>query len=388
MLVIIAVCVALLAGSYLFETPGYIKIAYGDSYVETTILSFCMVLVCLWILDKILAKLWGLFGYRRKRAENILNMGLSAFILKDWTRAEKLLSQEGPKGQLPQARKLFAALAASKLDKQDKVTEHLASFESKDPHAKLLTVELLLENNQIDEAYRLISPLFIKKPKDNAFLSLFVRTLQAKGLWDELLEVLPRVAKQQLFEPEQFEAFAQQTIKNALHQTASKQTFVEAEQQWKKIPNKFKKPNYVQSIYIELLAANQKGEEAENLLLKLLKKGDIVEFLPLLRTAKFTHTNQLNQFIQKTLKQQQNEISMLCALGYLAINNQDYPLAAKALEKAYEMQTQESGADQTLSKDDLTLLADAYARTQQHSKAVLVYQHINGQKTVSNRSST
>lgn len=374
--VILAICLALLAGTYLFETPGYIKIAYGDSYVETTILSFCMVLVCLWILDKILAKLWGLFGYRRKRAENILNMGLSAYLLKDWTRAEKLLSKEGPKGQLPQSRKLFAALAASKLGKDDKVTEHLASFDSKDPHAKLLTIELLLENNQVDEAYRQISPLFVKKPRDNAFLSLFARTLQAKKQWDELLEVLPRVAKQQLFEAEQFDAFAQQTIKNALQQTSVKHTFAEVEQQWKKIPNKFKKPNYAQSIYIELLAANQQGEQAENMLLKLLKKGDVVDYLPLLRGAKFTHTSQLNQFIQKSLKQQQNNIPMLCALGYLAVNNEDYPLAAKALEKAYEEQTQESGAAQSLSNADLTLLADAYARTGQHAKAVVVFQHI------------
>ena len=390
LLVIVAICLALLAGSYLFETPGYIKIAYGDSYVETTILSFCLVLICLWMLDKLLAKLWGLFGYRRKRAENMLNMGLSAYLLKDWTRAEKLLSKEGPKGQLPQARKLFAALAASKLGKNDKVTEHLASFDSNDPHAKLLTVELLLENDQIDEAYRQISPLFIKKPRDNAFLSLFVRTLQAKGHWDELLELLPRMAKQQLFEPEQFEAFAEQTIKNALHQTAVKHTFVEVEQQWKKIPNKFKKLNVVQCIYIELLATNQQGEQAENLLLKLLKKGDVSDYLSLLRTAAFTHTNQLNQYIQKSLKQQQNDIPMLCALGYLAISNQDYPLAAKALEKAYEEQTNQSGASeqQHLSKEDLTMLADAYARTGQHAKAVLVFQHITQNNiAIDNRSS-
>ena len=377
-LIIIAICLATLAGTYLFEQPGYIKIAYGDSYIETTILSFGLVLIALWLLDKFLAKLWGLFGYRRKRAENILNMGLSAYLLKDWTRAEKLLSKEGPKGQLPQARKLFAALAASKLGKTDKVTEHLASFDSKDPHAKLLTVELLLENGQVDEAYQQISPLFIKKPRDNAFLSLFVRTLQAKGQWDELLEALPRVAKQELFDEQQFDVFAEQTIRNALVQTGVKHTFAEVEQQWKKIPNKFKKPSYAQAIYIEQLATNQQGEQAEKLLLKLLKKGDIADYLPLLRTSSFTHTGQLNQFIQKSLKTEQNNIGMLCALGYLAINNSDYPLAAKALEKAYEVQTQLTASEQQiLSKADLMVLVDAYARTAQHAKAVLVFQHIN-----------
>jgi len=55
----------------------------------------------------------------------------------------------------------------------------------------------------------------------------------------------------------------------------------------------------------------------------------------------------------------------------VAAKNQDFDLAAKALEKAYEEQK-----DQPLDKQDLLVLADAYGRTQQQAKAVLVYQHL------------
>lgn len=336
---ILLVCAALLVGSFFVFEPGYIKIAYGNGFVETTIAAFFVAVLALWLVEKILIKAWGLFGLRQKRSESLLSRGLVAYLAQDWKQAEKLLGRD----KVP-ATHLYAALAAHELEDHEKVEKHLAKLNSKDQNLVVAKTELLLKQNKTAQAVELIKPIQRKH------LSLYIRTLEANGEWAELLHLLPKIQKQV------DDSFIEKILSHALV----------SEDHWKQIPSKIKKKNYAIARYVSALIASGKTEQAEQLLLKTLKKADISDFLPLIRKTKFSST--VNQHLQKALRADEHNLTLLCALGHAAANNQDYHLAGKALERAYEQ-------NNNLDHDDLLVLADALTRTQQHQKATIVYQH-------------
>lgn len=373
------ICGALLLGAQLFANPGYIKIAYQDSYVETTILTFLSGMLILWLLEKLLIKLWHFLNFRNRTVQKNLKLGLLAFLRKDWQAAIQLLGGLSVADPLRSLPRLLAASAASQLGQTEQVNQYLQNINDKDLSAQLVHIELLLDNHQLDAAHRLILPIYTRRPKDNRYLSVYVRVLLARQAWSELLEVLPRVVKQQLYAADQLQQFIQKVISHAMQQAIDQDKSQQPEQLWQGLPRQFRKLPAVQACYIELLAKHQHHQLAEKWLVKWLKTDNLNDFLMIFRGGKLASTLAIRQHIQHLLKSQPHNVGLLCALAYLALRDQDFSLMINVLEKALGLDNQsieQLKMPPPLMKGDLKVLADAYVHQGNLQKATRIYQSL------------
>jgi heme biosynthesis-associated TPR repeat protein len=373
-------CLAVFAGSYAFKEQGYVLFSYGKYYVEATLITVMTMLVLLWFVERVLIwlfkKVWGLgsatkmhfFAKGEHKAQLALHQGLTAFLLKDWQRAEKLISESGKRSGLLQTKPLFGAIAADAMGDEDKVLAYLATLETSDNDSVILKAELLTRQGEADQAFELIKPLYDKQGKDDVIMHLYVRILREREGWAELLTLLAKIEKRKLYDDNNYLKFAAMVIENALKQTAKSQSVEAVEQQWKQLPGKLKQHSLAISAYVAVLAANGQQEQAQTLLLKTLKKGQVEDYLPLFRTVRLSQPLPVNQYLQSKLKDDEDNPHLLCALGHLAAGSGDYSLAGKALGKA---------APSSIA--DLNVLANAYSQTGQHANAVAVYQKLNKQ---------
>jgi uncharacterized protein HemY len=251
---------------------------------------------------------------------------------------------------------------------EDKVLAYLATLETSDNDSVILKAELLTRQDEADQAFELIKPLYDKQGKDDVIMHLYVRILREREGWAELLTLLAKIEKRKLYDDNNYLKFAAMVIENALKQTAKSQSVEAVEQQWKQLPGKLKQHSLAISAYVAVLAANGQQEQAQTLLLKTLKKGQVEDYLPLFRTVRLSQPLPVNQYLQSKLKDDEDNPHLLCALGHLAAGCGDYSLAGKALGKA---------APSSIA--DLNVLANAYSQTGQHANAVAVYQKLNKQ---------
>lgn len=364
-------CLAVLAGSYIFKKPGYFLFAYGDAYIETTLLTLLLVLIGLWLAERIIRvvahKLWGLWGKREQNAKLALQQGLTAFLLNDWQRAEKLLSRSGKHSGLLQTKSMFAAMAADASGDEAKALAHLQALVPTDNDSVMVKTQLLLKQGEVDEALTLIKPLFDKKPRNNLLLGLYVSVLEAAQDWSTLLALLPRISKQKLYDEQKQSVFVAALVGKTLYQSAKTESFDAAHNQWQQIPTKFTKLTAVNAVYIGFLANHGQSQQAETLLIKSIKKGQVDDYLELLRQVSFDQPTALLAYLESGLKKDQDNWALLCALGHVAAGSGDHSLAAKALAKA---------SQQTIDDADLIALANAYRLSGDDSRALAVYHQL------------
>jgi heme biosynthesis-associated TPR repeat protein len=380
-IVVLLCCSALFFGGFLFDTEKYVMLSYGKFYVKATLFSSLLMLAGLWIAVRLVIfsvkKTLGVvsstrsyfFSKGEKKAREDLRQGLTAFLLQDWGRAEKLISGAGENSGLPESRHLFAAAAADALGDDERVQAHLLHVDPDDKDVTLFKADLLLKQNEPEQAQAVLQPLYEKKPKDAAIFSLYVKILTELPQWDELLAMLGKIDKAGIYADAQFTAFSLQVVDNALRETAHSKTIAAVEQQWNKLPGKLKKRHDILSAYLVVLAANGKSEQAETLLLKALKKASVTDFMTVFRLARFSQPTALHEYLHNALKNNENDPQLLYALGHLAARSDDHVLASKALAKAVEHQP---------LKADLQVLADSYSRMGEHARAVGVYKQLNG----------
>ena len=375
--VVILCCLAMFFGDYLFETQKYVMLSYGKLYIKTTLFSALLVLIGFWVAIRlvimIVRKVLGLSSFTRlylfnkseKKAREDLNQGLTAFLLQDWTRAERLTAGAGDHSGLSDPRYLFAAAAANEIGEDDRVQSHLSQIDASNKDVILFKADLLLKQGEPELALGLLQPLYDKKPKDEALLNLYVSILERLGQWDTLLSILAKVEKVAIYEEQRYLAFSAKVVSSALRESARTKTIDAAQAQWKKLPGKYKKRNDMLAAYIGVLSVNGKSDVAEDLLLKAVKKHSVGDFVNVFRQVTFSQPTTLNQYLQSELKKDEHNVDLLCALGHLAVHSKDYELASKALTKVVESKS---------NKADLLALANAYGNIAEHEKANVIYQ--------------
>ena len=368
-------CLAIFAGSYLFEKEGYVLLGYGPYYIEGTILGVAVRVIVLLVILKLLKWLvLRLFrikgattsffsGKRNAKANAALKQGFIAFLQQDWSRAEQLLSASGDKGELIESKRLYAAVAADAMGDEDKAFEHLTTLEAADTDTALIKAQLLVKQQALAEAEVILQPLFKRLPKNNAVLASYVKLLEAQQDWSGLLALLPRVSKQALFDEAQQDAFSQRVVTQAL--MAKNETVEAVEALFKSLPGKLRKNQAIIAAYIGVLASTGHTEQAETLLLKALKKSPVDDFLPLFRQQCLRHCVKLKAYLQGQLMKDESNPQLLCALGYLAAASDDPSLAGKAYGKVSQSHPE---------LVDLWLLADVYQRIGDKDSAIAVYQ--------------
>lgn len=370
---------ALVGLTYVYENPGYVMIAVGKGYVEMTLLTLLVWLVGIWLVMRtvvfVFSRIWRLksqtsfyfFNKSEKKAQLALRQGLTAYLLGDYKRAEQLLSGSGKHSGLLEHKHMFAAAAADANGDDGKVLMHLNALDEDDSDTVLLKAKLMLNRHEWSMAHELVEPLYKSKPKEDAVLRVYIETLEGKEDWQTLLSMLPLVEKRKLFDEQALSDFTAKVVRGALFDTAQKQNFDAAEQQFNTLPGKLKKQDSAIGAYVQLLLENGRGEQAQTVLVKAMKKSSVEAFMPLFRAVRFDQVIELNKFLQSALKKDENDPHLLRALGYVAAGRGDWGLVVNSMSR-----TLGPGSD----INDLKTLAKAYSELGDSQNALAIYQKL------------
>lgn len=372
-------CLAVLVGPFLFEQPGYVFVSFGKYYLEMTLLTMLLFLFGFWAVFKFTLYVFArvlrissktrfyFFNKSEQKAQLALRQGMTAFLLQDWKKAEKLLASAGKNSGLKEHKHMFAAVAADANGDYSKVLAHLNALDEDDEETALLKAKLLINKEDWQLAYELIEPLYQSKPKSEAVFSAYLQVLEGKEDWQQLLSMLAQIDKRKCFDADEFDSYADKVMRNAILGCAKQGTFEQAEQLFSQLPGKYKKRPYAFAAHIELLAAKGQLDQAESELVKVLKKGDVRPYLPTLRRIELGKAVNLTQLVQTTLQKDENDPHWLCALAYLSAGRGDWALAAKVMAKSLTQQSELA---------DMQLLAKAYSEIGEHGSAVNIYQKL------------
>jgi len=208
---IVGVVLALVA----HDDPGYILINYHGWSIETSLVFLVVAVIVAFIVTYYLLRLLAnsralprrLRRWHEQRrmikARNSLNQGLLAYTEGRWDVAERLLLKNVAYSESPLLNYLTAAQAAHQLGAKQRRDRYLKQaqqhdVDNEDVVVSVKAAELLLEQQQYEQAQAILRRLHKKIPGHSHVLRLLRRLYIEIGDWEHLIELIPRLKKRNL----------------------------------------------------------------------------------------------------------------------------------------------------------------------------------------------
>lgn len=258
---------AILLGLVMYQSAGYVLIAFQNWTIETTLWIFVFLLLLLLLLLNFLLQIIngiisgpGLFKNwvkKRKinRARKQTNLGLYAWLEGKWAQAERLLFQGTKKSDLPLINLLFAAKAAHKQVQYAKRDAYLQlaqeKYSKKQIAIGLIKARFLLEEKEFAKAVGILNYLHQISSSNVQVTYLLQKAYFKAGDWSNLYNLLPVLAKYKILPPDELTILEQLTYKNIL-MSINKDNHEELIKIWHEIPQYLR-------VDVELLLAYCKG---------------------------------------------------------------------------------------------------------------------------------
>jgi len=200
------------------------------------------------------------------------------------------------------------------------------------------------------EADRKIQSLLKTKPHTANVLKLAYRVFSASGNWQQLKDLLPELRQVTDLAPAEFERLEYQVYFERFVAEGRKSNEM-LYNEWRSLPSKQRADATVRLSYAAALKHLGDHEISARVILKGLKRGELepaaVNSLHLFNAK----SEKLLEFVQAQLKQNPESRDYLYALAQIAMDNQDFSLAQRALKKLAEIEP---------SSHVYRLLGDAY----------------------------
>jgi len=369
LLLLLAIVVGGLAGSWLKNLPGFVVIAIGTTTYEMR-LWIAVALILLLILVLLLGiyflalslrgvnllKHWsGKRSYRSARRKTI--KGMLAFTEGRWAQAERAMLKAASQSDMPLINYLVAAQAAQHQGAEIRRDEYLKLAYEAEPSAEVTVgitqAQLQMQNNQFEQALATLSDLQSKYPSHPYLLKLLARCYWQLGEWQALIELLPKLKKLKINWQQSMPQLEKKVVAGVLAQAADDdyEALIKA---WQALPSATRKLESSLLAYAENLLKVNRIEEAESLLRQILRKNPSEQAIKLY--AELRSPNPQAQFNFLENWQQSHEFSPAIvgfALGRLARRAGFWGKAEQYLRRAIEANP---------SADAYWLLADALRR--------------------------
>lgn len=326
--------------------PGYLFISYREWQLETSITLSLIIVTILFGIFYLAIRLFSgtlklpiyFARWRKKRrAEHIRNathQGLIALTEGRWKQAERYLGRYASGSEAPLLNYLGAARAAQKLGSSTRRDRYLASAARSMPDAELAVgltqAEVQLSNQQTEQALATLRHLNTIAPKHEHVLYLLKKIYMQLNSWDDLVELLPQLRQQKVFDTEHLDALEKQIHQHRL--LAANGRTDSLHQCWSTIPEAIRQdPQFIRA-YASMLKKLGAEHEVEELLRDTLKSSwepKLVRLYGL--TAGDDSMLQLNQ-LESWLGEYGKHPELLLALGRVSIRNQLWGKAQAYLE--------------------------------------------------------
>ncbi|HAS14217.1 MAG TPA: hypothetical protein DCS01_02820 [Idiomarina abyssalis] len=365
---IIALVVIIILGAIIGPmasgNAGYVLVQFAGVAIETTVVGLFVVTV---VAVAVLAVVWSLLrrllsktrqgrkwlaNRSERKAQTMYQQGIRELLNDEPNKAAESFAKAYKKAPDNNLAALTAATAC--LDKDaGKATywqEEAGSFyENSDTLLQLVVIEQQVRVNPA-EADRKIQSLLKTKPHTANVLKLAYRVFSASGNWQQLKDLLPELRQVTDLAPAEFERLEYQVYFERFVAEGRKSNEM-LYNEWRSLPSKQRADATVRLSYAAALKHLGDHEISARVILKGLKRGDLepaaVNSLHLFNAK----SEKLLEFVQAQLKQNPESRDYLYALAQIAMDNQDFSLAQRALKKLAEIEP---------SSHVYRLLGDAY----------------------------
>ncbi len=334
---------------------GYIYIRYMNWHVESTLtftlIVFAILLFVLFFFHSIVGvtfKLPRRFSRWRQhrnmlKVQRSTNAGLVALAEGHWERAEKQFSRHAQLSGSPLINYLGAAQAAQRLGADKRRDEYLAAAHRSMPEAELaigLTqADVQFSHGQIEKALATLKHLSTIAPKHKYVLYLLKKCCEQLKSWDDLVELLPRLHQQKVFNTEQLNQLEEKVYFEIL--IAADDRIDHLHQAWNRIPQQLRQQPKFLGKYASELASLGAVSESETILRNHLKNNwspDLIRLYGLVSGDDLML--QLNA-AEQWLKEYHRHPELNLALGRIALKNKLWGKAKGYLEMSISAEPRE-----------------------------------------------
>ena len=343
-LLIAIVAVALLVGFQ--HHSGYVIVHFSQTQMElsfwTAILGLLISFIVLYIIVRILVRLFSLGSYFKKRktirqAQNIKQLtedGLVDAINGRWSSASNQLDKAASLSRNKLVPKLFCAFSAFLAGDVANRDMALSTIDAKnkDEHIafQLAKAQMLMGSNDWEKAFSCLKTLHNQHPNHGYTSVLLAKACSQLHEWPLLAELLSSLKKNKAVNEEQYREWRGTCFKHRL-QVAARQSMDMLTDTWKRGDRDDKSKLAAQQTYIEGLINLNEFDKAKSELASLLKK----QWNPVLCASyeKFPdeQADELLHVVDKLCQQHNNDINCRKTLGILCCQAKRYVRAKEIL---------------------------------------------------------
>ncbi|NDW22100.1 heme biosynthesis HemY N-terminal domain-containing protein [Alteromonas hispanica] len=374
--VLAAFVVALIVGPMILGDKGYVLISLGETAVEMTVISFCILvlgaLIAWYVLSRLV--LWSLslvtgshrwFGTlgERKRRRAFYD-GLHAMAAGDTELAQKSLAKT-TNGDFEGVNYLASAQIAhtnGELSKARYFLEQASDFANAALPATIMQARIDVSEDKHNDALERLNALGEKEQENKQVIRLKAQILAKLGKWQDLQNNLSSWRKS--LPKDDYKTWSQRIAKGKFAEIASKQGAVELKNYWENLPRKMRHDDTYQAAYVQQLLDQGMHADAQKLLVDWQKRGPNSLLFPLFSQLNIPDASPSLRLLESWIKQDEENIQLYSTLGQVAFNSGDDVLAEKALLKATKMASR---------KEDLLLLSAISERKQDTATALQFY---------------
>ena len=388
---LVALIVALLLGAasiwVMQSDSGYILLSFNNTTIEMTIwvgillylavtaLGAWLLLLFKWLSDAGGLRQWWVLR-RSKQHGNKTAQGLILFADHDWKQASEMLLSGAGRSSMPDVNLLFAARAAAENNQIDQARILLEQLKVSHPKAKALAdktlAEMLILNEQLEEAVQLLQPIAARKPGDRGVLRLLSDTYYLMGDWSSLQKLLHDLNYYKAINPSNMKTLEQDVYANLLSNFTPNPDFTLQEKKdqagdlWELIPKRLRNDAELICGYFDALQQVNDTDRVQLLMVKTINKHwhpELVERFGQLETS--APEKQLLA-AEKWLLDHPEDAVLLVALGSICCQLRFWGKARDYFSVALRLQPNAA---------TYLRLADVFAEMGDQAESNLMYRH-------------
>ena len=362
--------VVLLIGSVLIQfmakDSGYVLISLGSTTFETSFwfasTLFIVSAFGVYLLKKIFVKFFtsfsggiGWFVARRERhTMQATRSGLLNFLVGNWPLAKQELIASAKRADFPLVSYISAAECARKSGAMEEhrflIEQAKKQPEYRDWLLPLLEAQQYVREEKFGEALKEIKPYIADLSQHYAGLSILKDVYVKLQLWNELIELLPKIKSNKLLSGSDFQVFEENIYLSLLESQldldqiadeknkATHQSLSRLQEVWGKVlPSSLKKRHRLVGGYAKLLSKIGEDHLAGPIIEQTLKAqwhSGLAELYGNLRVD--DHKRRL-VVAEAWLKKQPNDARLFLALGKIAVDNQLWGKAKSYFEACIKL---------------------------------------------------
>lgn len=308
---LLVLIIGALAGSWIKNMPGFVIIAYQKTTYEMrlwiaislillifSLIFFLFSTLRFFMTSKGKFKNWrGSLGWKRSRKKTI--EGMLAFSEGRWKKAEEAMSHAAQNSDTQLINYLLAAESAQHQNSATRRDSYLRLAYKVEPDAKiaigLTQARLQLQHGQYEQALASLNELKLQNASHPYVLKLLCRLFETLQDWKQLLELIPSLKKQKVFNENDLLRIETDCVSGLLNRQVALSNLKGLQQCWLDLPAALRKSKSNILLYARLLLSFKQMDEADAMLKPLIKKHADAKAITLYGNAITSNpTKQLN----------------------------------------------------------------------------------------------